>query len=68
MKNAEKKSAEVSGCNKEEPICAVVRIDLGDKRSNYHVLDLNGSNVGEGIVATRPMRSECYSPAPAGCG
>ena len=35
-----------------QPIIAVVGIDLGDKRSTYHVLDLNGVTVGEGVVST----------------
>jgi transposase len=53
MKQATKKLAEGSSCQNQGPICAVVGIDLGDKRSTYHVLDLKGASVGEGIVTTK---------------
>jgi transposase len=55
-------TAPVSGANQQpgdnlaapEPVCAVVGIDLGDKHSKYCVLDLQGTSVGDGIVATTP--------------
>jgi transposase len=33
-------------------ICAVVGIDLGDKRSSYCVVDTHGADVSSGVVAT----------------
>lgn len=39
-------------CPAAMPVAAVVGIDLGDKRSTYNVLDLNGTSVGEGAVST----------------
>lgn len=37
-----------------EEICAIVGIDLGDKRSKYCVLDMQGNPIGDGMVATKP--------------
>ena len=37
-----------------EEICAVVGIDVGDKQSQYCVLDLQGNPVGDGGIATTP--------------
>jgi transposase len=33
-------------------ICAIVGIDLGDKRSSYCVLDAHGADLGDGAVST----------------
>jgi transposase len=53
-KTATTKSHEGSSWLAVEAISAVVGIDLGDKRSTYHVLDINGLNLGEGAVTMNP--------------
>ena len=52
MKHAASKTAELPNRKGKRPICGVVGIDLGDKRSSYHMLDLKGVTVGEGTIAT----------------
>ena len=37
-----------------ESVCAVLGIDLGDRHSKYCVLDVQGTSIGDGIVATTP--------------
>lgn len=51
-KTAMTKTRKTPSCPADEPIRAVVGIDVGDKRSTYHVLDLNGVSVGDGVVTT----------------
>ena len=53
-KTQTKNSCKMPSCAADEPIRAFGGIDLGDKRSTYQVLDLDGINVGDGVVTTNP--------------
>jgi transposase len=46
-------------------ICAIVGIDLGDKRSSYCMLDAHGADLGDGVVLTS---AEAMRPTFAGKG
>jgi transposase len=53
-KTQTKNSCKMPSCAADEPIRAFMGIDLGDKGSTYQVLDLDGINVGDGVVTTNP--------------